>query len=241
MAVVRLPHISNFTDFDPLFQLEGVDVFFTDQPESLASCSGVILPGSKNTRADLAWLFDHGWAGAIVRFAEKGGAVLGICGGYQMLGTVLHDPEGYEGKPGSSEGLGLLPVETVMKEPKTTTLSRFSWDGRTGSGYEIHMGRTGRNGGKALFHVCERNHRPCDDEDGCVADGLNVMGTYMHGLFDNPHILKGVLSFMGLPHVSVSETSGLAAREKEYDLLLDHVVKHVDLDLVHSWVTHDNV
>ncbi|MFA6010058.1 MAG: cobyric acid synthase [Desulfobacteraceae bacterium] len=239
IAIVRLPHISNFTDFDPFFDLSGLDVFFTENPDDLSTYAGVIVPGSKNTRSDLTWLFDKSWASAIRCYAENGGAVLGICGGYQMLGTVLHDPEGFEGNPGSSKGLDLLPVETVMEEPKTTTLSRFSWDGRQGSGYEIHMGRTTRNGGRALFDVSRRNNMSCSDEDGCVSDTMNVIGTYMHGLFDCPDILKGVLSRMGLPHISVPETGGLTVREKEYDLLLDHVMNHVDLEHIKGWVHHD--
>ncbi len=238
IAVVRLPHISNFTDFDPLLMLRGheIDTFFTENPDDIHGCKAVILPGSKNTRADLVWLFEKNWASAIRIFAENGGAVLGICGGYQMLGTVLHDPEGFEGQPGSSEGLGLLPVSTVMKHPKTTTLSRFSWNGGEGAGYEIHMGQTERQGGSALFYVHERNHDPCDDEDGCVSDRLNVMGTYMHGLFDTPDILKGVLVRMGLGHVSVPLEGGLSAREAEYDLLLDHVKTYVDLNTVKGWI-----
>jgi adenosylcobyric acid synthase len=239
VAVIRIPHISNFTDFDPLISLKGIDVFFVENPCDLTAFSGVILPGSKNTRHDLSWLFEKGWASEITRFAENGGAVLGICGGYQMLGTVLHDPEGHEGHPGSTPGLGLLPVETVMKAPKTTTLSRFSWDGRQGTGYEIHMGRTSRTGARPLFDVTERNQVACEDEDGCVSDTLNVIGTYMHGLFDSPDIIKGVLSRMGLSRIPAPEKGGLAARDVEYDRLLRHAADHVDLNRITGMLTHE--
>lgn len=239
IAVVRLPHISNFTDFDPLFGLGVVDAFFTDNPSDISGCAGIIIPGSKNTRSDLAWLFEKNWAGAIRSYADNGGAVLGICGGYQILGTVLHDPEGFEGRPGSSDGLGLLPVSTVMKHPKTTTLSRFTWDGREGTGYEIHMGQTTRHGGQSLFHVHERNHEACDDEDGCVSDEANVLGTYMHGLFDSPEILKAILFRMGLGRIPVPEHGGLCARETEYDRLLDHVAAHVDLHTIQGYMTDE--
>ena len=241
IAVIRLPHISNFTDFDPLFSMEGLHAFFVEDPMDLSGCAAVIVPGSKNTRWDLAWLVKTGWAEKITAYAEKGGAVIGICGGYQMLGTVLHDPEGYEGEKGSSRGLGLLPVETVMKEPKTTTLSRFSWDGRAGMGYEIHMGKTTRHGARPLFEIVERNQVYDKDEDGCVSDTMNVIGTYMHGLFDCHDIMKGLLSRMGLSHIPVPETGGLKAREREYDLLLDHVSKHVDLNEISGWIDHETL
>lgn len=228
IAVIRLPHISNFTDFDPLMGLDGLDLVFVEEPQDLSEFAGVILPGSKNTRHDLAWLKDKGWDRRIRAYAENGGAVLGICGGYQLLGEKLHDPEGHEGKPGSAGGLGLLPVSTTMKAPKTTTLSRFLWNGREGLGYEIHMGHTNRHGGYALFEVRERNQSACFDEDGCVSDEFNVMGTYMHGLFDRSEITRAILARMGLSKINVPELCGLAARELEYNALLDHFITYVD-------------
>lgn len=237
IAVIRIPHISNFTDFNPLMNLEALNLEFIEEPCDLDEFAGVIIPGSKNTRHDLSWLFDKGWDRKLKTYADNGGAVLGICGGYQILGTWLHDPDGHEGNPGSTEGLGLLPVETVMKAPKTTTLSRFLWNGREGLGYEIHMGHTERKGGYAWFDVRERNQQACYDEDGCLSDEANVMGTYMHGLFDRAEITRAVLVRMGLSHIMVPDLCGLAAREKEYEALLDHAMEYVDLKGIEASLT----
>ncbi|MCU0593526.1 MAG: cobyric acid synthase, partial [Desulfobacterales bacterium] len=169
VAVVRLPHISNFTDFEPLSAVEGLQVHFLEKPQSLQGFRAAILPGSKNTRHDLDWLQASGWALSLLDFHRRDGRLLGICGGYQMLGRWVHDPEGHEGAPGSSAGLGLLPVETVLRAPKTTTRTRFSWGEVRGAGYEIHMGQTVRHGGMPWFKVLERNGRPEEAEDGCIA------------------------------------------------------------------------
>ena len=229
VAVIRLPHISNFTDFDPLLALPKPDLCFLQKVQDLDAFKAVILPGSKNTRFDLNWIRSSGWARALSAYLKSGGYVLGVCGGYQMLGMAVHDPAGLEGRPGSSEGLGLLPIETVLKAPKTTTLTQFSWNGRQGAGYEIHTGQTTRKGGAALFHIRKRNHKPCRDEDGCVSDDAKIMGTYVHGLFDNPVILKCWLTHIGLPEVDVPAVGGIEARNKQYDLLADHFEKYVDV------------
>lgn len=230
VAVIRIPHISNFTDFDPLIEAQGLNVHFIEKIQDLNVFSAVILPGSKNTRFDLEWLHHRGWTEEIKSFSKKGGHVLGICGGYQMLGHRVHDPEGLEGKPGTTEGLGLLPVETILKAPKTTTITRFRWDNIEGSGYEIHMGRTDLVGGSTLFHVIERNGRPNPDEDGCITADAAVIGTYVHGLFDTPEITKRWLDHIGLGHVAVPRDHSLAARDHEYDLLAAHFNKHIDVD-----------
>jgi adenosylcobyric acid synthase len=232
VAVIRLPHISNFTDFDPLLALNDLDVYFLEKIQTLTAFKAVILPGSKNTRFDLNWIQASGWSEALSEYLNYGGHVLGICGGYQMMGNTVHDPTGLEGQPGSSEGLGLLPIETVLKAPKTTTLTRFSWNGRIGAGYEIHMGQTIRTGGAPLFKITERNHRPCQDEDGCVFGDLKIMGTYIHGLFDNPGILKFWLNHIGLNGIEVSDVGGIKARNQEYDLLAEHFEKHVDVESI---------
>ncbi|MGD9333326.1 MAG: cobyric acid synthase, partial [Desulfobacterales bacterium] len=128
VGVLRIPHISNFTDFDPLQAVEGLAVPFIEKVQPLEGFQALILPGSKNTRADLSWLQTSGWSDVIRRYHESGGHLLGICGGYQMMGAAVHDPEGLEGRPGRTAGLGLLPVETILKAPKTTTRTRFIWD-----------------------------------------------------------------------------------------------------------------
>ena len=228
VAVIRLPHISNFTDFDPLLALNKLDVYFLEKAQSLAGFKSVILPGSKNTRFDLNWTLSSGWGRVLSEYLKCGGYVLGICGGYQMMGKAVHDPAGLEGDPGSSEGLGLLPIETVLKAPKTTTLTQFSWNGRHGAGYEIHMGQTNRTGGIPLFAVTQRNHKPCRDEDGCVTGDAKILGTYIHGLFDNPEILESWLNHIGLHDIDVPAAGGIQARNRQYDLLAEHFEKYID-------------
>jgi adenosylcobyric acid synthase len=228
IAVVRLPHISNFTDFDPLLVLEGVEVYFLEKVQDLSNFEALILPGSKNTRWDLEWLHSSGWTKKIKYYVDQGGHVLGICGGYQMMGSHVHDPDGLEGQPGFTVGLDLLPVETELKAPKTTTLTGFSWLGANGSGYEIHMGQTRRMDGKPLFRVESRNSIATSDDDGCVVKDLRVMGTYIHGIFENPQITALWLDAIGLPDIKTSELEGFDARNKEYDLLAEYFESHID-------------
>jgi adenosylcobyric acid synthase len=232
VAVLRLPHISNFNDFDPLLAVDKLDVHFLEKVQPLAAFKAVILPGSKNTRFDLNWVVSSGWARALSEYLESGGYALGICGGYQMMGKTVHDPAGLEGRAGSSEGLDLLPIETTLKAPKTTTLTQFSWNARQGAGYEIHMGQTVRSGGTPLFQITARNHNPCRDEDGCVSSDAKIMGTYIHGLFDNPAILKSWLDHIGMSDVAVSDIGGIEARNKEYDLLAEHFEKNIDVESI---------
>jgi adenosylcobyric acid synthase len=230
IGVIRLPHISNFTDFDPLANLEGLSLQFLEKVQELTAFGAVILPGSKNTRSDLAWLLQSGWAERLKAYAEAGGHLLGICGGYQILGQHVADPDGLEGRPGTTPGLGLLPVTTRLAAPKTTTRSRFLWGPAAGSGYEIHMGQTRRAGGRPLLAVTERNARACSDADGCVAPGGRVMGTYMHGLFDTPDVTHAWLATIGLEAVAVGEIHGPAARDRAYDRLAAHFSRHIDTD-----------
>ena len=197
IAVIRLPHISNFTDFHPLADMTGIRLQFVDKPTDLSLFGAVILPGSKNTRFDLRWLQQTGWADQITGYAADGGHILGICGGYQMLGRMVHDPDGLEGVSGSSLGLGLLPVETTLSTPKTTTRTSFAWDDQTGTGYEIHMGQTIRQGADPLLQVHSQNQIACRHDEGCVDRDARVMGTYIHGLFDTPEITRKWLTTMG--------------------------------------------
>jgi len=231
VAVIRLPHISNFNDFDPLASLPDLAVQFIERPQPLEGFAAVVLPGSKNTRWDLNWLHD-GWTAELQRHARRGGAILGICGGYQMLGTRVCDPQGLEGRPGDTPGVGLLPVETELRAPKTTTITRFSWDGREGVGYEIHMGHTRRTAGIPLFDVISRNDASVEDRDGTVSEDGRVMGTYIHGLFESPAILGRWLSAVGVEGVTLPGTGGLAARDREYDRLAAHFRRHVDLQRI---------
>jgi adenosylcobyric acid synthase len=176
---------------------------------------------------------------AIGRYAADGGNVLGICGGYQMLGRQVHDPDGIEGKAGSTPGLGLLPVETVLKAPKTTTVTAFSWEGIKGKGYEIHMGQTQLvEGSSALLTVESRNQAPCHDRDGCISEDGKVLGTYVHGLFDAPKITRHWLWHIGLASVEVTQEHGPAARDEAYQLLAEHMVQHVDVGAILGLARH---
>lgn len=232
IGVLRLPHISNFTDFDPLATLEGCRLVYLHQPQPLDRLTAVILPGSKATCADLHWLEDTGWREHLLRYAAGGGHLLGICGGYQMLGTQVHDLDGIEGPPGATRGLGLLPVETVLKSPKTTTITDFTWQGVTGRGYEIHMGRTDPPREHSLVTVQRRNGVACDDRDGCVADNGRVLGTYMHGLFDSPAITRCWLAAIGLGDIPVDRLHGPVARDRAYEQLAEHALAHLDIEAI---------
>ena len=232
IAVIRLPHISNFTDFDPLAKLSGCRLVYLQQPQALDRFHAIILPGSKSTCADLQWLLDTGWRDHLLRYAAAGGHLLGICGGYQMLGTWVRDPDGIEGIPGSTPGLGLLPVETVLKAPKTTTLTDFTWDSIPGTGYEIHMGRTDPPGERSLVAVGRRNGVACADRDGCISEDARVIGTYMHGLFDTPAITHHWLAGIGLGDVVVDRLHGPAARDQAYEQLAAHALAHLDLEAI---------
>ncbi len=232
IAVVRIPHISNFTDFDALAAINGLSLHFIEDPVTLNRFSAVILPGSKNTRFDLDWLHTSGWKRQLADYGEQGGHILGVCGGYQMMGTVVKDPGGLEGKPGQTPGLNLLPVETELKAPKTTTLTGFAWEGETGSGYEIHMGATVRSGGRSLFDITSKNGVAATGREGCVADHNRYMGTYIHGLFDSAGITRRWLALIGLAGLSVANDCGLPARQKEYGKLARHFRKYIDMEKV---------
>lgn len=239
VAVIRLPHISNFNDFDPLDALPGLEVVFVERPQDLAPYRAVILPGSKNTRWDLQWLHDTGWADRLRRHARCGGSILGVCGGYQMLGRTVRDPEGLEGRPGETPGLDLLGVETELKAPKTTTVTQFSWGEETGTGYEIHMGETRRIGAAPLFTVSRRNRNAADDVDGAVNEDGRILGTYLHGLFDAPAILYRWLHGIGIDELKVPKIGGLAARDRQYDRLADHFRRYVNLAAIKTLLTSE--
>lgn len=241
IGVVRLPHISNFTDFHALSKMENLQLFFIEDPMDFFRFrnmfQAMIIPGSKNTRMDMLWLKSTGWDKIIKEYAgSSAGHVLGICGGFQMLGAYVDDPHGMEDKPGKTRGLGLLPVRTIIKYPKTTTLSSFSWDGLPGEGYEIHMGYTERIKGAALFKVSTRNKEQCNDFDGCITDDKKIAGTYMHGLFNSAGIRDKWLDIIGIKDIESNEkkddTNGISGKDKEYALLKEHFEKYVDFQKI---------
>jgi adenosylcobyric acid synthase len=229
VAIVRMPHIANFTDFHALSQIEGLQTIFIDNAKDLSRFDAIIIPGSKNTRADLDWL-KNGFEAALKEYRKKNGHILGICGGYQMLGSLVEDPHGLEGKPGQTRGLGLLPITTELRAPKTTTLSEFEWDGVPGKGYEIHMGFTRLLSGTPFINISSRNGLGCDGTDGCIADDKRVTGTYVHGFFDTPQISSKWLALIGLKDLAADQENRGESKDKNYDLLKTHFETHVDLE-----------
>ncbi|MBE7553605.1 MAG: cobyric acid synthase [Anaerolineales bacterium] len=235
IAVIRLPRISNFDDFDPLAAEPGVRVRFVERLDDLGQPAAVILPGSKMTLADLAWLRRTGLAEQIVALAQEGTAVVGICGGYQMLGQSLLDPDGVEAEPGAAAaGLGLLPVETVFAGDKRTVQVQATLQAETGPlaalrgapirGYEIHMGRSRLldPAVPCLSHIGPPDNRHAD---GALAAGGCVWGTYLHGLFDNDALRHAWLASLGWQGRGQPFDRHLA-----YNRLADHVRAHLDIE-----------
>ncbi len=230
IAVIKLKHISNFTDFHALADTPGIQVVFVEQPQDLSKFKAVILPGSKNTRSDINWLRQSGWADRLTAYEDAGGYILGICGGFQILGEYVEDPQGLEDHPGTTPALNLLCVGTILKAPKTTTLSQFSWGDAQGEGYEIHMGQTTRLAGDPLFDVTSRNRHFCADQEGAVSKKGNVAGTYMHGMFDYDAIKFKWLASIGLNIDPGNVPDGLSRKEDIYEQLRAHFETHVAMD-----------
>jgi len=198
IAVIHLPHISNFTDFDALAAELDVRVRYIPSSSELNDADVVIIPGSKNTIGDLHYLRETGMEQRIKEFAASGGMVAGICGGYQMLGTAIRDPYQVDGTAREAAGMGLLPVTTVMEKEKQTvqvaakSVASNLWAGNIEvNGYEIHMGRTTRfDGARPAFHV---QNDGGTREDGAVSSDLRAWGTYFHGVFDSDEFRKSFL------------------------------------------------
>jgi adenosylcobyric acid synthase len=203
IAVARLPRISNFDDFEPLAREPGIRVRFARTPREVADADAIVLPGSKSTIADLQWVRDSGLATAISTAATEGRTVIGVCGGYQMLGTVIQDPEHVESPVGTTSALGLLPVVTTFSETKTTvrvraqvTAAAGPFAGSVGSdvaAYEIHAGRSDVSGAPRPFVVVARCGAAVNQFDGATNMAGNVIGTYLHGLFANASLRRAFL------------------------------------------------
>ncbi len=244
VAVIRHPHISNFTDFDALRRTDGVAVQFTLAPEVVATADVVILPGTKNTVEDLAALRSRGLDAAIRKAREQGKAVVGLCGGMQMLGDRLEDPQGLEGgRPGSYAGLGLLPITTRFVAGKTTHQARGrlvaggeGWQGVAISGYEVHSGESELLPGAAAFGEIEaRSGLSVRAEDGAFVDRL-LFGTYFHGIFDAAPFRRAFLDEVrarkGLPPLSDAQLSAGERSAQGLDALAEHLRRHLDLRLL---------
>ena len=233
VAVVRLPHISNFTDFSPLERHPALGVRYVGRPAQLAGADLIILPGTKATMEDLRWLRESGLESEIKKCAAAGTPVLGVCGGYQMLGETLSDPEGVEGG-GELAGLGLLPCCTVFAPNKTRTRVEAvavapPFEQLPLSCYEIHMGLTRRTGGVPFARFS--NGR----EEG-AAEG-KVFGTYLHGLFDTGALVEKLAAWLmagkGLSPQNIRVESQEEYRERQYDDLAQVVREHLDMEAVY--------
>ena len=246
IAVIRLPRISNFTDFNALEQVEGVGVRYVKKARELGAPDLVILPGTKNTMGDLQWLRESGLEAAILKRAAGGTPVVGICGGYQMLGRTLRDPEGVE-QGGAMRGMELLPVETVFEPQKVRTRVQgrvlcaqglfAPLAGAGFDGYEIHMGRTVLSqGAQPLVHIEEAG-------GAAKADGAawgNAMGCYVHGLFDSGDLGRRLVELLfarkGLDPAAVHTVDHKVYKEQQYDKLADALRSSLDMDLIYRIV-----
>lgn len=229
IAVIRLPRISNFTDFNPLEYMEQVSVRYVSSPGQLGDADLIILPGTKNTMDDLLWMRQNGLEAAVQKHAAKGKPVLGICGGFQMLGRSIRDPLGVE-HGGQINGMGLLPLETEFAGEKTRTRTQgvldrvdgplASLSGQPFDGYEIHMGLTGT----------DRN----------LVNWKNVYGTYLHGIFDRPETTQALISALmrekGMDPAAVKALDIAAYKQQQYDILADGLRRSLDMDEVYRIV-----
>ena len=244
VAVIGSPHISNFDDFDPLEQERGIRLRYVEPNDSLGDPDLIILPGTKSTISDLGTLRHTGLAQKIISCVHGGTPVVGICGGYQMLGELILDPEHVESRQSQVAGLGLLPLKTTFAPTKTThqIKGRVALDhgllhkaiGLPVVGYEIHMGQTNGNGFSYPFRIEEKSRKHCDEVDGFLNTTGNILGTYIHGLFHNEGLRRSILMRLAEKKgVSLDFKSVVCSKEEEYDKLADIIRNAINMDLVY--------
>ena len=231
IAVILLRHLSNFTDFNVLERDERVHLYYTNNVNEIAKADIVLLPGSKNTLDDLYELRCNGVVQAILKAHREGATIMGICGGYQMMGLEVRDPDGVEGSFELLPGLGLIPVITTMKGDKVTRQVNFTFDesDTVCKGYEIHMGRSVPAGG---FSPSPLNKLEDGREDGS-RNGRKCMGTYIHGILDN----QSFIDFLLKPYADKLEQQTFdyaTFKEEQYDKLAEHVRKHINMPLLYK-------
>ncbi len=244
IAVLQTPKISNFTDFDALMHEPDVNLRFVQKGDRLGTPDLILLPGSKNTTEDLLYLKRNGYADEICNLSAAGVPVIGICGGYQMLGEEVRDPLHTESTNDAVAGLGLLPLVTTMRGTKNTyqvvcdcevlPFLGTEFSGKDLATYEIHMGETVFTAPAAMpFHIKKRSLQDVDLQDGCINAAGTVWGTYCHGIFDNDELRRAVLNALrakkGLPALPVSFRYR-AYKEAEFDRLAETVRKHFDME-----------
>ncbi len=228
IIIPALPRLSNHTDFDPLKLHPQVNLRYIKAKAKIPGADLIILPGSKNVHVDLSWLHKNNWDDAINRHLRYGGRVLGICGGFQMLGKSVHDPLGLEGEAGSYSGLGLLDIQTALETNKKlrNVSGTLLADGSEINGYEIHSGITTGSGLQQAFAQLD-THR-----DGAVSADKKIIGTYLHGLFESSEACKSLLSWAGLEDSHHADYH--QRREADINRLADAVEQHLDMTLVSS-------
>ena len=220
IAVVLLRHISNFTDFNVLERDERVNLFYTNNISDLEKADIIVLPGTKATLDDLLELRRNGVAQAVIRAHRNGKTVIGICGGFQMLGQTVCDPNGVEGTVAQLPGLGLLDTVTEMRQNKVTRQVSFLFNGAECTGYEIHQGNT-------VYSECSAK---AGVETEAVVMGKHCIGTYIHGFLDNGTVVDYILEPFAKGRGNTKTESMAEFKNRQYDLLAAHVRKHVDID-----------
>ena len=245
IVVIRLPRISNFTDFMALECMDGVSLRYVDRPGDFGEPDAVFLPGSKNTSGDLLWMRQNGLEAKVLRHAAAGKLVFGICGGYQMLGEWICDPDGAEYQ-GEIPGMGLLPVRTVFAPEKTRTRVSGRFLHMEGilkeleqvetEGYEIHMGTTTAAEGAGILRLTDELNPNIHKTDG-AAQG-NVYGCYVHGVFDLPEaaggLVRALLKEKGLADTPVEALDMRAYKDEQYDHLADIIRESLDMEAVYE-------
>ena len=232
LAWVRTPQAANLTDCQPWWDDAGVRVRWTEDAAVLADAAAIVLPGSKNTIADLRWLRARGLDRAILQAAARGAVVVGVCGGYQMLGEHLSDPLGVAGDAGEEPGLGLLPVHTVFHTAKTLRPTEAECDGARWTAYEIHMGETVATAACEPLHQVWNDGRPRPEG----ARSGRVWGTYLHGWFESPQLRTRLAAAAGFAAYRAHPVPWAEQRRSLYGQMADHVASHVDLDPVRRYL-----
>ncbi len=223
--VVKLPSISNFTDFNTLAMSEGINLSYAESSQDIERADILIIPGSKSTISDLIYLKKMALDGAILKHHKEGKPLYGICGGYQMMGEVIYDPDLIEGDCSQIAGLGVIPIQTTIKSGKVTRQCRFDMlhSSAHGEGYEIHAGES-------------ISDSPLVRMDNGESDGYyqseRCWGSYIHGIFDNESVINGILQCVGSTTLITEDYRSM--KERNYNLLADAIRECVDMDYIYK-------
>ncbi len=232
MMCVRFPHVSNSQDIQPWLFDDGVGVKWITQPTDLEKAKIIILPGSKNTIADLIWLRETGIDLAIQSASKRGVLVIGICGGYQMLGLTLNDPDGIAGDGGMVKGLGLLPLRTVFQKNKQVQQVEAFWGNDRWTAYEIHMGCS-------EFVTTVQPLIRVKNGDGMKSEGCrlgHIWGTYLHGFFESASVRSAIAKFVHLENYKPSKQSWKIHLQSAYDQMADLLDEHLHMEMIKKYV-----